>query len=223
MIIYENDQCCTLPLKQHRSLKSALPMQIKQALFLVFGENNLDSINTNVAPSKIMEWKASDKTKSCYKKLFTLIFSDSINTYMAKIFAKVWPTTIPLDMKIAYAITIYKVTLSQHYEKFTIRKDIVKDRLIKNLYKLQKGEKFLPQASDIETSNKEVIEEVRESKKKRRKSQPSKMKKLLKIICHFSIDVPPYDDLQHYHDDPQQETSSASASFQKGAGHQESQ
>jgi len=110
-----------------------LTTQIKQALFSVFGENNLDSINTNVSPSKIMEWKASDKTKSCYKKLFTPISSDPIDTYMARILAKLWPTTIPSDMKIAYAITVCQVTLSQHYEKFTMREDIVKDRLIKNL------------------------------------------------------------------------------------------
>jgi len=86
-----------------------------------------------VSPSKIMEWKASDKTKSCYKKLFTPISSDPIDTYMARILAKLWSTTIPLYMKMVYAITVYQVTLSQHYEKFTMREDIVKDRLIKNL------------------------------------------------------------------------------------------
>ena len=111
--------------------------QIKQALFSVFGENNLDSINTNVAPSKIMEWKASEKTKSCYKKLFTPISSDPTDdpadTYMARILGKIWPTTIPSDIKVAYAITVCQVTLSQYYENFTMMENIVKNRLIKNL------------------------------------------------------------------------------------------
>ena len=107
--------------------------QIKQALFSVFGENNLDSINTNVAPSKITEWKASNKTKSCYKKLFTPISYDQNDTYMARILGKVWPVAMPSDMKMAYCITVCQVMLSQHFEKFTMKEDIVKNRLIKNL------------------------------------------------------------------------------------------
>lgn len=118
-------------------------MQIKQALFLVFGKTNLDSINTNVALSKITEWKAFNKTKFCYKKLFTPIFSDQNDTYMARILGKVWPVTISSDMKMAYCITVGQVMLSQHFEKFTMKKDIMKNRLIKNLRKLQKGKKFL--------------------------------------------------------------------------------
>ncbi|RIB02586.1 hypothetical protein C2G38_2227435 [Gigaspora rosea] len=110
-------------------------------------------------------WKASEKIKSCYKKLFTPIFSDPADTYMARILGKIWSTTISSDIKVAYTITVCQVTLSQHYEKFTMREDIMKNRLIKNLHKLQKREKFLPPASDEETSE-EKVEEVREGRKK---------------------------------------------------------
>src|SRR5260363_205708 len=108
-------------------------MQIKQALFSVFGETNLDSIITNVAPSKITKWKASNKTKSCYKKLFTLISSNQNDTFMARILGKVWPVSMLSDIKMAYCITVCQVMLSQHFEKFTMKEDFVKNRLIKNL------------------------------------------------------------------------------------------
>ncbi|RIB05316.1 hypothetical protein C2G38_2253881 [Gigaspora rosea] len=93
-----------------------------------------------------MEWKASEKTKSCYKKLFTPISSDPTDdpadTYMARFLGKIWPTTIPSNIK----------------------EDIMKNRLIKNLHKLQKREKFLLSALDEETSEEEV-EETKRSKR----------------------------------------------------------
>ena len=57
----------------------------------------------------------------------------------------------------------------------------MKIKNFKKKCKLQKGKKFLPSASDEETSDEEVVEDVRESRKRRRKSQPSKMVKI-KII-----------------------------------------
>ena len=57
----------------------------------------------------------------------------------------------------------------------------MKIKNFKKKRKLQKGEKFLLPALNEETSDEEVVEDVRESRKKRRKSQPSKMVKI-KII-----------------------------------------
>ena len=57
----------------------------------------------------------------------------------------------------------------------------MKIKNFKKKRKLQKGEKFLPPVSDEETSDEEVVEDVRESRKRRKKSQPSKMVKI-KII-----------------------------------------
>jgi len=42
----------------------------------------------------------------------------------------------------------------------------MKIKNFKKKRKLQKGEKFLPPASDEETSDEEVVEDVRESRKK---------------------------------------------------------
>jgi hypothetical protein len=58
-------------------------------MFSVFGESQLDSINTNAIPAKVAEWKASKKTRDCYQKLFSPISSDSLVTYMQKIMSKV--------------------------------------------------------------------------------------------------------------------------------------
>ena len=54
----------------------------------------------------------------------------------------------------------------------------MKIKNFKKKRKLQKGEKFLPPATDkVTSSDEEVVEEVRESRKKRRKLQLSKIVK----------------------------------------------
>jgi hypothetical protein len=102
-------------------------------MFSVFGEAQLDSINTNAPPQAVMEWKNSDKTKACYRKLFEPINDDENDTYIARILAKVWPGATPTNMKLAYTITVCQIMLSSHYEKLTMKEDIVKNRLRKNL------------------------------------------------------------------------------------------
>ena len=122
-------------LKQHRSLRSALSSKIKDAMFSVFGEAQLDSINANASPAIVAAWKASQKTKSCYKKLFTPISDDDINdTYIARILTKAWPgVRMPTNLKMAYTITICQIMLSDRYDKLKIGDDIVKNRLRKNI------------------------------------------------------------------------------------------
>jgi hypothetical protein len=62
----------------------------------------------------------------------------------------------------------------------------MKIKNFKKKRKLQKREKFLPPASDEETSEEEV-EEVREGRKKRRKSQPSKMVKIKRLYSNKAM------------------------------------
>ncbi|RIB17400.1 hypothetical protein C2G38_2187340, partial [Gigaspora rosea] len=75
-------------LKQHRSLRSALTTRVKDAMFSVFGESQLDSINTNATPADVSQWKASAKMKACYQKLFKPISSDPNDSYMSRILNK---------------------------------------------------------------------------------------------------------------------------------------
>ena len=104
-------------------------------MFSVYGESQLDSINTSAAPATVAAWKASAKTKACYRKLFTLINNDDINsdTYITRILAKVQPGASPTNMRLAYMITVCQIMLSDHYEKLIISEEIVKNRLRKNL------------------------------------------------------------------------------------------
>ena len=115
-------------------MRSSLTTQIKDAMFAVFGENQLDSINTSATPADVAAWKNSIKTKQCYKKLFKPINDATPNeTYILKILGKVWPGVLPSNIKVAYAITVCEIMLSQHFEKLTMSENIVKDRLNKNL------------------------------------------------------------------------------------------
>jgi hypothetical protein len=106
---------------------------VKDAMFSVFGESQLDSINTNATPADVSEWKASAKTKACYQKLFTPISSDPNDSYMSRILSKVWPDKLPTNIKMAYAIAVCQIMLNDYYEKLTMSEDTVKDRLRRNL------------------------------------------------------------------------------------------
>jgi hypothetical protein len=104
-------------------------------LFSVFGEAQLDSINTNASPAAVAAWKASDKTKLCYKKLFAPISDDDpTDTYIARILAKAWPgAKMSTNMKVAYTITVCQIMLNSRYDKLMLDDNIVRNRLRKNI------------------------------------------------------------------------------------------
>jgi hypothetical protein len=104
-------------------------------MFSVFGISQLDSINTNSSPANVSAWKASDKTKNCYKKLFTKINprNTASPTYMEKILEKIWPGAETTEIQAAYMITICEIMLSPHYDKITLSEQLGKSRLNKNL------------------------------------------------------------------------------------------
>ena len=102
-------------------------------MFSIYGESQLESINTNSTPEEVLTWKQSTKTKSAYRKLFTSISDDPDYTYMSRILAKVWPGGDPTNLQLAFGITVCQTTLSSHYKKLTINEDAVERKLIKNL------------------------------------------------------------------------------------------
>jgi hypothetical protein len=116
-------------------VRSGLTTRIKDAMFAVYGESQLDSINTNAPPQEVVIWKASSKTRQSYRKLFDKINTRDPNsdTYMQKILSKIWPSESPSNNKVAYAISVCQIMLSSHYEKLIMSEDIVKNRLKKNL------------------------------------------------------------------------------------------
>ena len=67
-------------------MRSGLTTRIKDAMFAVYGESQLDSINTNSPPQEVVTWKASSKTRLCYRKLFRSInaLEDTGETHIKK-------------------------------------------------------------------------------------------------------------------------------------------
>jgi hypothetical protein len=60
-------------LKQVRSRRGTLASKARDALFAVFGEANLPSINTNASSTEISRWKKKPEISNCYKRLFERI------------------------------------------------------------------------------------------------------------------------------------------------------
>ena len=116
-------------------MRSDLTTRIKDAMFAVYGESQLDSINTNSLPQEVATWKALSKTRLCYRKLFRSInaLEDMGETHMQKILSKLWPSEMLSNIKVAYAISICQIMLSSYYERLIMSEEIVKNQLKKIL------------------------------------------------------------------------------------------
>jgi hypothetical protein len=119
-------------LEKHRLLRSTLTTKIKDSLFFIFGDQ-LESINNKAALEKVLDWKRSDKTKLCYKRLFEKIADNSEDTYMSRILSKIWPSGNATHEQVAYAIAICQTVLDPICEKITISEDLVKSKIARNL------------------------------------------------------------------------------------------
>jgi hypothetical protein len=119
---------------QHRSARSRVSSNIKEAVFAVYGESMLDRINTKATPQAIAAWKSSEKTKNAYNKLFRPVNPDnSGETYFDRIVARAWPSTTPTYIQMAFTVTVCQILLRKHYEKLTMSDQITQNRLNKNI------------------------------------------------------------------------------------------
>ena len=108
--------------------------RIKEALFSIFGEGNLPSVNMNTGPTELSRWKTGP-AKECYKKLFEPISNqeDSQVTYMSRILEKVWSDTSKAsDVLVAFAVSVCESILSPNIESIQIKEEILKQKLKKN-------------------------------------------------------------------------------------------
>jgi hypothetical protein len=101
-------------------------------MFFVFGDL-LESINSKAIPEEVLDWKRSDKTKSCYKRLFARIVDNSEDTYMSRILQKIWPSGDATNEQVAYAVAVCQTILDPNYEKITISESVVKNKIARNL------------------------------------------------------------------------------------------
>ena len=119
-------------MEKHRLLRSTLTTKIKDSLFFIFGDQ-LESINNKAALEKVLDWKRSDKTKLCYKRLFEKIADNSEDTYMSWILSKIWPSGNATYEQVAYAIAVCQTVLDPICEKIMISENLVKSKIARNL------------------------------------------------------------------------------------------
>lgn len=101
-------------------------------MFYVFGDL-LERINNKATPEEVFDWKKSDKTKTCYMRLFTKISNNSDDTYMSRILQKIWPLGDTSNEQAAYAIAVSQMILDTNYEKITISESVIKHKIARNL------------------------------------------------------------------------------------------
>jgi hypothetical protein len=116
--------------------------RIKDAMFSVFGESQLDNIKTNSPSSEIAQWKISSKTFNCYKNLFRNIVGEEI-TFMARIFEKVWPSTEVSEELTAYAIGVCEFMLNPKTDGIQMNEQVMKKKIKKNRVNIRSTSKLL--------------------------------------------------------------------------------
>lgn len=123
-------------MERHRSLRGSLTTKTKEAVFSVFGEANLPSVNTKFSPEEIRDWKATYAAR-CYRKLFEPMLDDPEVTYMSKILEKVFVSSKASDKasdnSMAFVISVSETFLNPKNESIHINEDALKTRLERNL------------------------------------------------------------------------------------------
>src|ERR1700752_1708384 len=116
-----------------RFKRGSLTTKVKDAVFEVYGDSLLTKIDSNAIPKKIEDWKKSKKTKDAYRKIFSpIVANNPDNTYISQILQKVFPKGEQKTVVLAFAIGVAQALLSPGYEKITIEKKIMKERIEKN-------------------------------------------------------------------------------------------
>ena len=101
-------------------------------MYSVFEE--LPSINTQMTPSQIQEWKNNSVVKRCYYNLFKKIKQDQPTTYMSKILEKLRKENrSPSKIQIAYTISVCETYLCPHNQIIQMNEGIINSKITKNL------------------------------------------------------------------------------------------
>ncbi|GES99566.1 hypothetical protein GLOIN_2v1877636 [Rhizophagus clarus] len=116
--------------------------------------HKLPSINTQVSPSKIQEWKSKPEVKRCYNNLFKKVKDGQPTTYMSLIIDKLRKENKnPSKTQIAYAISICETYLNPNNQNIQMSESIMKSKIINNLQKLENRDKFTHSDDDSHDGN----------------------------------------------------------------------
>ncbi|GET02934.1 hypothetical protein GLOIN_2v1883439 [Rhizophagus clarus] len=122
--------------QQHRSIRGTFTSRVKDVMYSVFEAtgHKLPSINTQVSPSKIQEWKSKPEVKRCYNNLFKKVKDGQPTTYMSLIIDKLRKENKnPSKTQIAYAISICETYLNPNNQNIKMSESIMKSKIINNL------------------------------------------------------------------------------------------
>ncbi|GES98977.1 hypothetical protein GLOIN_2v1883439 [Rhizophagus clarus] len=130
--------------------------RVKDVMYSVFEAtgHKLPSINTQVSPSKIQEWKSKPEVKRCYNNLFKKVKDGQPTTYMSLIIDKLRKENKnPSKTQIAYAISICETYLNPNNQNIQMSESIMKSKIINNLQKLENRDKFTHSNDDSHDGN----------------------------------------------------------------------
>ncbi|GES96974.1 hypothetical protein GLOIN_2v1883439 [Rhizophagus clarus] len=142
--------------QQHRSIQGTFTSRVKDVMYSVFEAtgHKLPSINTQVSPSKIQEWKSKPEVKRCYNNLFKKVKDGQPTTYMSLIIDKLRKENKnPSKTQIAYAISICETYLNPNNQNIQMSESIMKSKIINNLQKLENRDKFTHSDDDSHDGN----------------------------------------------------------------------
>ncbi|GES72442.1 hypothetical protein GLOIN_2v1883439 [Rhizophagus clarus] len=142
--------------QQHRSIRGTFTSRVKDVMYSVFEAtgHKLPSINTQVSPSKIQEWKSKPEVKRCYNNLFKKVKDGQPTTYMSLIIDKLRKENKnPSKTQIAYAISICETYLNPNNQNIQMSESIMKSKIINNLQKLENRDKFTHSDDDSHDGN----------------------------------------------------------------------
>ena len=107
-------------------------------MFSVFGEENLEPINTNATSTEITDWKNSPKTAICFSRLLGNVKGYEEFSYMSRICEKVWPKSKVSAELSVFAIAICKMMLNPKTETIQMNELNMKNKIHKNKVLLQR-------------------------------------------------------------------------------------
>jgi hypothetical protein len=107
-----------------------LATKTRDAIFAVFGEQQLPPIKTNSSPSEIAKWKNSEEVAECYKKLFKKMTDeeDSPRT-ISRIIEKVFVGKEYSDVEFSYVVAVCKTVLNPKHNSLQLKESTMKSKV----------------------------------------------------------------------------------------------
>jgi hypothetical protein len=119
-------------LNKHRSKRGSNASRIREAMFVVFGSDQLPLINTHATSVEITNWKKSDKVRACYNKL---------PSYMERILQRACGSEKQRSpAQVVFAKTLVKAMLNPKINQIRISEDFMKNKIEK--YSVQNSNCF---------------------------------------------------------------------------------